>query len=126
MLEDPGLPTLSTLLPELEYESWLGVLGPHGLPPRVLERLNREIREIATSPEISARIHALGAMPRSSTPESFAPAVSARSRASRALSLRAGFRWSEAGGALSRKASPCRLKKLAKWTRGQILWSEAH
>ena len=71
MLEDPGVPTLSTLLPELEYETWLGVLGPHGLPPRVLERLNREIREIATSPEISARIHALGAMPRSSTPEEF-------------------------------------------------------
>ena len=84
MLEDPGVPTLSTLLPELEYESWLGVRGPRGLPPRVLERLNREIREIATSPEISARIHALGAMPRSSTPESFAPAVSARSHASRA------------------------------------------
>ncbi len=67
----PGVPSISTVLPEMEYESWLGVLGPRNLPPRVLERINREIREVIATPEVAERIRNLGAIPRGSSPEEF-------------------------------------------------------
>lgn len=67
----PGVPVISTVLPEMEYESWLGVLGPRGMPPKLLERINREIREVIAAPEVSARIRDLGANPRASSPEEF-------------------------------------------------------
>ncbi len=69
--ELPGVPTMSTVLPELEYESWLGLLAPRGLAPRVLERVNREVREIAALPEVAARIRDLGAIPAPSSPAEF-------------------------------------------------------
>jgi len=67
----PGVPPISAALPEMEYESWLGVLGPRNLPPRVLERINREIREVIATPEVAERIRQLGAIPRGSSPEEF-------------------------------------------------------
>ncbi len=69
--ELPGVPTLSTVLPELEYESWLGLLGPRGMNPKLLERVNREVREIAALPDVAARIRDLGAIPSTTTPAEF-------------------------------------------------------
>jgi tripartite-type tricarboxylate transporter receptor subunit TctC len=67
----PGVPTLSTVLPELEYESWLGLLAPPRMAPHLLERINREVRAAITSPEVSARIRDLGALPAPISPEEF-------------------------------------------------------
>jgi tripartite-type tricarboxylate transporter receptor subunit TctC len=67
----PGVPSVSAVLPEMEYESWLGVLGPRNMPPRVLERINREIRDVIAMPEVAERIRQLGAIPRGSSPEEF-------------------------------------------------------
>jgi tripartite-type tricarboxylate transporter receptor subunit TctC len=69
--ELPGVPTMSTVLPEMEYESWLGVLGPRGMSPRLLERINREVREAAAQPDVAQRIRDLGAIPRTVTPAEF-------------------------------------------------------
>jgi tripartite-type tricarboxylate transporter receptor subunit TctC len=71
MPELPGVPTVSKVLPELEYESWLGVLAPRGVPPPLLERLNREVRAAIAAPEVSARIRELGAIPAPTSPEAF-------------------------------------------------------
>ena len=62
---------ISSVLPELEYESWLGLLAPRGLPPRVLERLNREMRAVLATAAVAARIKDLGAIPRPVSPEEF-------------------------------------------------------
>jgi tripartite-type tricarboxylate transporter receptor subunit TctC len=71
MAELPGVPTASTVLPELEYESWLGLLAPKGMAAPLLERINREVRAVAASPDVAARIRSLGAIPRTSSPEEF-------------------------------------------------------
>ncbi|MFN0299666.1 MAG: tripartite tricarboxylate transporter substrate-binding protein [Burkholderiales bacterium] len=71
MPELPGVPTMSTVLPELEYESWLGLLAPRGMAPKLLERVNREVREIALQPDVAARIRDLGGIPRTSSPAEF-------------------------------------------------------
>jgi tripartite-type tricarboxylate transporter receptor subunit TctC len=67
----PGVPSISNSLPELEYESWIGVLGPKNLSSKVVERIHRAMQEVIAMPEVVARIHDFGALPRGSSPEEF-------------------------------------------------------
>ena len=67
----PGVPSIASLLPELEYESWIGVLGPRNMPRRVTDRIHRGVQEVIAMPDVSARIRDLGALPRGSSPEEF-------------------------------------------------------
>ena len=48
----PGVPALITTVPGYTNEVWVGVFAPAGTPPRLVERLNREINEISASPEL--------------------------------------------------------------------------
>lgn len=67
----PGVPTMSKALPELEYESWLGLLAPKGMAPALLERLNRAVRDAIAQPDVTARIRDPGALPSPVSPEAF-------------------------------------------------------
>lgn len=71
MPELPGVPLAWKIVPGLEYDSWLGLLGPPGMPPDLLAKLNKEMREIVQLPDIAARIKDLGAVPRAMSPEEF-------------------------------------------------------
>ncbi len=57
--------------------SWLGLAGPPHLPPVIVERLSRELREILQLPEINAKLQALGTSPRYLPPDEFAALVQA-------------------------------------------------
>jgi tripartite-type tricarboxylate transporter receptor subunit TctC len=67
----PGVPPIASALPELEYESWIGVLGPRNMQRKVVERIHRGMQEVIVMPDVTARIHDLGAIPRGSSPEEF-------------------------------------------------------
>ncbi len=71
MAQLPGVPTISKALPEMEYESWLGLLAPKGMAPALLDRINRAMREAILLPETSARIRDFGALPAPVSPEEF-------------------------------------------------------
>ncbi|HVL57114.1 MAG TPA: tripartite tricarboxylate transporter substrate binding protein [Burkholderiaceae bacterium] len=65
----PGVPPVGATLPGFEVRSWLGVAAPRGLPPDVLQRLNKEARRAIDSPEVKSRVATLGSVATSSTPE---------------------------------------------------------
>lgn len=67
----PGIPPIASALPELEYESWIGVLGPRNLPRRIVERVHRGMQDVIAMPDVMTRIRDLGALPRGSSPEEF-------------------------------------------------------
>jgi len=48
----PGTPAMSSVVPGYDALLWTGVWAPAGTPRDVLERLNKEINEISTSPVI--------------------------------------------------------------------------
>jgi tripartite-type tricarboxylate transporter receptor subunit TctC len=73
----PNLPPLSATVPGFSMEIWVSVFAPAGTPAPVIERLNREIREISASPELKAFLEPDGALPVSITPD----ALSARLKA---------------------------------------------
>lgn len=65
----PGMPTMASAAPGYNTGIWYGLFAPAGLAAPMLERLNREVNEIANTPEIRAITQGDGALPLAMTPE---------------------------------------------------------
>lgn len=65
----PEIPTVAEAgLPGFEFEPWFGILGPAGLPPAIVSRLNQEINVVMKEPEVleTMRVQYLTPIPGSS------------------------------------------------------------
>lgn len=68
----PDVPTFAEMgVGELVVEHWWGLLGPAGLAPEVVQRLQAETAKAIAAPDIRERFSSLGVEPRASTPEQF-------------------------------------------------------
>ena len=65
----PGLPLMSETYPGLTLEVWFGVVAPAGTPKPIIDRLNREIKEVQRSAKVQEIAATLGADILESTPE---------------------------------------------------------
>jgi tripartite-type tricarboxylate transporter receptor subunit TctC len=69
----PDVPTMTEAgYPEIEGDSWVGVLVPAGTPKDIISLLNREVVKIIALPDMKARLEELGYDPVASTPGEFA------------------------------------------------------
>jgi len=72
----PALPELPTVaesgIPGYEASLWYGFVGPAGLPPEIVHRLNSEIVSVLRLADVRERLASQGVDARSSTPEEFA------------------------------------------------------
>jgi tripartite-type tricarboxylate transporter receptor subunit TctC len=66
---EPEIPAIDETLPGFEVMSWLGLAAPGGTPRPIVERLNREVGEVLTLPEIRDKLASVGNVPMPSTPE---------------------------------------------------------
>ena len=71
----PTLPSLSATAPGYAIDIWVGVLAPTGTPAALIERLNHEINEIATSPELAKILGPDGSVPPGISPAAFAQQI---------------------------------------------------
>lgn len=68
----PEVPTLAESgYPNFAFSTWQGVVGPAGMPPEVVSRLNAEIRRIMAEPEMKTQFLGLGTDAGTGTPEEF-------------------------------------------------------
>jgi tripartite-type tricarboxylate transporter receptor subunit TctC len=68
----PAVPPLRELkLGDLDVEMWYGVLAPKGTPAAVVERLNRELKDILARPDVKSAFETQGMQPTHSTPDAF-------------------------------------------------------
>src|SRR5262249_43978369 len=65
----PAVPTVADSVPGYEASSFTGLGGPAGMPPAVVERLNREVRRVLALPEIGQKFAEWGGTPSASSPE---------------------------------------------------------
>jgi tripartite-type tricarboxylate transporter receptor subunit TctC len=66
----PEIPTLAeSALPGFSFGLWYAVLGPAGLPERIVGRLREEIRKALALPDVRARLAAEGAEVVASSPQ---------------------------------------------------------
>jgi tripartite-type tricarboxylate transporter receptor subunit TctC len=69
----PDIPTMTEAgYPQIEGDSWVGVLVPAGTSKDIINLLNGEIVKIMAMPDMEARLGELGYDPVASTPEEFA------------------------------------------------------
>jgi tripartite-type tricarboxylate transporter receptor subunit TctC len=73
----PDLPTVAETIPGYEAIVWFAVLGPAGIPKPIVDTLNRALNEAFRSPEVSAKLGAVGVDIVTSTPEQLAAYVRA-------------------------------------------------
>lgn len=67
----PGVPPLSATVPGYHNQVWVGILAPAGTPAPLIERLNREVNEIATSPALRMLLEPDGMLPVPVDPPTF-------------------------------------------------------
>ena len=72
----PDVPTFAELgIPNFYAGSWYGFFAPAGTPKEIVNLLNKNIHQIASLPEVSARIQALGTTVQVNTPEEYAKQI---------------------------------------------------
>ncbi|HZF20012.1 MAG TPA: tripartite tricarboxylate transporter substrate binding protein [Burkholderiales bacterium] len=73
----PAVPTVADSVPGYEASSFTGVGGPAGMPPAVVELLNREVRRVLALPEVAQKFAEWGGTPTASSPDDMQRLVSA-------------------------------------------------
>jgi len=68
----PDVPTFEELgIPNVYSSAWYGIMGPAGLPPEVVGRINSEVNALLKTPEVRKRIADFGGEPGGGTPAEF-------------------------------------------------------
>jgi tripartite-type tricarboxylate transporter receptor subunit TctC len=68
----PELPTLKEARAgDVNVDMWYGIFAPQGTPADQVQKLNRELKDILSSPEVRSAFSTQGMDPASSTPEEF-------------------------------------------------------
>jgi tripartite-type tricarboxylate transporter receptor subunit TctC len=68
----PDVPTVAEAgVPGYDYVSWLGVVGPAGMPRDLVMKINADTNRILQTPEVRERFDKLGTVPVGGTPEEF-------------------------------------------------------
>jgi tripartite-type tricarboxylate transporter receptor subunit TctC len=57
----PDVPVVADYVPGYEASAWYGVVGPKGLPPDIVEKLNREANATLAEPDVKTQLADLGA-----------------------------------------------------------------
>jgi tripartite-type tricarboxylate transporter receptor subunit TctC len=65
----PDVPTVIESGYDMEVNNWHGMVGPKGLPPAIVDKLNAEINAIIKDPEFLQRIAAEGLLPAGGPPD---------------------------------------------------------
>jgi tripartite-type tricarboxylate transporter receptor subunit TctC len=74
----PNIPTShESGLPGFESVLHYGLLGPHGTPRPIVDRLNAAMKQVALTDEVKKRINNEGGDPMTSTPEEYAADIAA-------------------------------------------------
>jgi tripartite-type tricarboxylate transporter receptor subunit TctC len=80
MVSTPALPTIDESgLPGFDVTSWYSIVAPAATPPGIVERLQQEIAKALDTPDVKAKLAALGAEPVGNTPAEFAAMIKSES-----------------------------------------------
>ncbi|MBX9775049.1 MAG: tripartite tricarboxylate transporter substrate binding protein [Xanthobacteraceae bacterium] len=74
----PDIPAIAEAgFPQFDVSGWMGLVGPAGLPERIVHRLNSALVDTLVEPGVVQRIRALGNKPRPSTPDELKARIAA-------------------------------------------------
>ena len=62
-------PTVASVLPGYVAETWFGLVGPAGMPPEVVDKLNAAVNKVMAMPDVQQRFTSFGVVPKTATPK---------------------------------------------------------
>ncbi len=68
----PQVPAISETLPGFKVEAWYGLIGPPGMSPDLVKKINADVLSIMKRPDFQARLATDAIEPVGGTPEEFA------------------------------------------------------
>jgi tripartite-type tricarboxylate transporter receptor subunit TctC len=87
------VPTIAeSALPGFDYNLWVAIFGPAGMPADVVERIARDVQRAVQAPEVRERMAALGAEPMPMSPAEFKAFVKSELDANRSVVQAAGIK----------------------------------
>jgi tripartite-type tricarboxylate transporter receptor subunit TctC len=92
----PAMPDVAPIaesgVPGFNTASWVGLVGPRGLPPAIIARLNAEIANVIRGGDLRERLASQGFVPEGSTPQQFAAHIRSELDRFRKLVTAAGIK----------------------------------
>ena len=88
----PDVPSIAETVPGYEANSWCGVGVPRGTPPKIIERLNREINAGLANPAVKARYKEVATTPIFYSPAEFGAYIAAEADKWSKVVKRAGIK----------------------------------
>jgi tripartite-type tricarboxylate transporter receptor subunit TctC len=73
----PDVPAIAEFVPGYEATSWVGILGPAGMPADIAEKYAAEVKRIVSAPDLAKRLQDLGAAGAANKPAEFAAFIKA-------------------------------------------------
>ncbi|MFC6284686.1 MULTISPECIES: Bug family tripartite tricarboxylate transporter substrate binding protein [Polaromonas] len=67
----PQLPSVAETYPGMVVNGWFGIIAPKGTSDKAIERVNRDVVQVARTPELTERFDAFGVYARNLTPAQF-------------------------------------------------------
>jgi tripartite-type tricarboxylate transporter receptor subunit TctC len=87
------VPTLAESgVPGFDYNLWVGLFGPAGMGPDLVDKINKDVLRVLASPEIKERFATLGAEPMPMTPAEFRKFTAEEMEASAKIVKAAGIK----------------------------------
>jgi tripartite-type tricarboxylate transporter receptor subunit TctC len=71
----PDVPTVADTVPGFEASFWSGVAAPKGLPPEIVDKINKAVNAGLQDPKVMGRLDEWGATPLAGSPADFAKFV---------------------------------------------------
>jgi tripartite-type tricarboxylate transporter receptor subunit TctC len=72
----PDVPTLAEAgVKNAESGSWIALLAPAGTPQAIVDKVNADVRETVSAPDVAEKLVAQGAVPQASTPAELAALI---------------------------------------------------
>ena len=71
MANRPQLPTVAETYPGTVVNGWFGIIAPKGTSNQAIERVNRDVIQVAKTPELTERFDAFGVYAKGLTPAQF-------------------------------------------------------
>ncbi|UFN47345.1 tripartite tricarboxylate transporter substrate binding protein [Roseomonas sp. OT10] len=89
----PDVPTFAELgVPDLQADSWFGILAPRGTPDAALDRLHAVLTEAMAQPAMQARLVSMGLIPQAMTRAEWGGFLATQTETWSAVPRRAGVR----------------------------------
>jgi tripartite-type tricarboxylate transporter receptor subunit TctC len=92
----PSMPEVPTIaesgVPGFNVQVWIAVMGPAGMPPAIVNRLNAEIVKVLAEPAVAGRLTEIGTVIRGSSPAEAAQTLRADAEMWSAAAKKAGLK----------------------------------